>query len=337
MAQELLNKAAEALSAGKPQEALAVLCTVDETFPPRNFFTLKALCLGATGSPQELVPLLTREAQLYPDNKDVFELLSAISAGSGSGVSSVALRILSAIAQRSPSGSAPSRPETPVVMGPDELARIFPGVSFGNSIQVLGIANTSIGEGTCIGDDTWLNVCLRDDQKRLRIGRCVLVGRQSMISTGGSLEIGDYCLFAPRVYISDADHGFQDISSPVLQQPATLNRTLTVEENCWFGINTVISGSITIGRGSVVAANSVVLDDVPPFSVVAGNPACIIKMLNPLTGTWERTRGETDIGPILIAREQRPFAPREEYRKTLQAHAKFDKISDIFTGRGICF
>jgi hypothetical protein len=46
---------------------------------------------------------------------------------------------------------------------------------------------------------------------RMKIGKCVLVGRQSMISIGGYLEMGDYCVFAPRVYVSDADHIFTDI------------------------------------------------------------------------------------------------------------------------------
>jgi acetyltransferase-like isoleucine patch superfamily enzyme len=61
-------------------------------------------------------------------------------------------------------------------------------VSFGKNVQVLGLANVEIGDGSCISDDVWLNVCLRDNQIRLKIGHCVLVGRQSMISTGGHLE-----------------------------------------------------------------------------------------------------------------------------------------------------
>ncbi len=91
------------------------------------------------------------------------------------------------------------------------IENLYPNVSFGFGVQVIGARNLQIGEGSCVGDNTWLNVCIRDEKVRMKIGRCVLIGRQSVISTGGFLEIADYCVLAPRVYVSDANHIFDDI------------------------------------------------------------------------------------------------------------------------------
>lgn len=210
----------------------------------------------------------------------------------------------------------------------------FPDVAFGDHIQILGIRNISIGKGSCVGNNTWLNICVRDEHIRMRIGECVLVGRQNMISTGGYLEIGDYCVFAPRVYISDADHIFANIMQPIIQQGATINRSVIVEENCWLGINTVISGNLTVGRGSIIGANTVVTRDIHPFSVVAGNPGQIIKMYSPRSGSWERTRTEEDIERILEERRMIGMPIREEYQQILRRNAGISRLDPILTGRG---
>ena len=231
---------------------------------------------------------------------------------------------------------APQPPAEPAGAA-QPLEQAFPDVSFGKSVQVIGIRNISIGAGSCVGDDAWLNVAMRDDSLRMRIGDSVLIGRQSVISTGGFLEIGDFCVLAPRVFVSDVDHGFQDIGCPVLMQPVTTGRQIIVEENCWLAINSVLTGNITIGRGSVVGANSVVNKDVPPFCVVAGNPARIIKMYNPRSAQWERCdKGELSFKTIMAARAAFPLPGREEYRQLLKQRAPSLVIDPIVAGRGVC-
>jgi len=216
-----------------------------------------------------------------------------------------------------------------------EFAARFPKVTFGSNLQMIGLANMAIGEGSCIADNAWMNVCTRDDQVRMRIGRCVLVGRQGVVSTAGYLEIGDYCVFAPRVYVSDADHVFADVTQPVLQQGVTDGRSVVIEENCWLGINTVVSGNLTVGRGSVVGANSVVTKDVPPFSVVVGIPARVVKMFNPETGAWEKADTREAQERIAQARQRSPLPGREEYRRILAARAAFSEVNPIVAGNNI--
>ena len=217
----------------------------------------------------------------------------------------------------------------------DPLHKLFAGVTFGKSVQILGMRNVRIGSGSCIGDDVWLNVCLRDNQVRLVIGEKVLIGRRCMISTGGHLDIGDFCVFAPNVYVSDADHKFYNITLPILEQGATINRSVIIEENCWLGINAVVMGEVTVGRGSVVAANSVVISDIAPFSVVAGNPSKPIKMYNPLSSQWERVTDEKSILRIEDARRTSLLPSRDELRKLLKRNSHMNAVDPVVAGRGV--
>jgi len=207
-------------------------------------------------------------------------------------------------------------------------------ITIGKDVQIIGSKNIQIGDGTCIGDNAWLNVCIRDEKLRMKIGRCVLIGRQSVISTAGYLEIGDYSLLAPRVFVSDADHIYTDIYQPVIQQGTTENRSVIIEENCWLGMQSVITGNLTVGRGSVVAANAVVTKDIPPFTVVAGVPAKIIRMYNFLTRRWERIIDEAHIEKILKIRENIGIPSRAEYRQILEKNARIRYIAPIVVGKG---
>jgi acyl-[acyl carrier protein]--UDP-N-acetylglucosamine O-acyltransferase len=137
---------------------------------------------------------------------------------------------------------------------------------------------------------------------------------------------------APRVYVSDVDHIFADPTHPIIEQGATLNRTLTIEENCWLGVNVVVSGNIKVGRGSVIAANSVVLKDVPPFSVVAGVPARVVKMYDFSTKSWELVRNEEGTQRIRNSNDKVGFPSREEFKKMLNSSSKISKIPGSFGG-----
>lgn len=214
-----------------------------------------------------------------------------------------------------------------------DFKALFPEVSFGKDVQVLGIKNIQIGSGTCIGARTWLNVCNRDDSVRMYIGARSLVGRDSMISVGGRLEIGEFCLFAPRVYISDADHVYDNIMVPYAEQGATAGQVI-LEENCWLGINTSISGNLTIGRGSVIGANSVVTKDIPPFSVAVGSPAKVIKIFDFKRTQWVKVRDEIHYRELMVERESQMIPSREVYLKILQKKSTLTAFDPVLSGDG---
>ncbi len=121
--------------------------------------------------------------------------------------------------------------------------------------------------------------------ERLSIGNGVYIGKQVHIEA--NCEIGDYCLLANRVaIIGRHDHDFSAIGYPVRYAPWIGSKRLpsrfagekvVLENDVWLGYGVIVLTGITIGRGAIVAAGSVVTKDVPPYSVVAGSPAHVIK------------------------------------------------------------
>ena len=84
-------------------------------------------------------------------------------------------------------------------------------------------------------------------------------------------------MFANSAYISDSDwHGIYDQALPVGQ-----SKQVTLEDNVWIGDGAIVSKGVTIGKNSIVGARAVVVKDIPENVIVAGNPAEIIKELDP--------------------------------------------------------
>jgi maltose O-acetyltransferase len=92
-------------------------------------------------------------------------------------------------------------------------------------------------------------------------------------------KIGDYVMIAPNVsLLGGFTHPFDDLSSPMVLQPDLYKGPIVIEDDVWIGINAVIMPGVHIGKGAVVGANSVVTHDVPPYSVVGGTPARVLRV-----------------------------------------------------------
>jgi acetyltransferase-like isoleucine patch superfamily enzyme len=87
-------------------------------------------------------------------------------------------------------------------------------------------------------------------------------------------------MISPRVSIYSENHNFSETAVPMIEQGVTRS-FVKIEDDCWIAANSVILAGVTVGKGSVVAAGSIVTKDVPPYSVVAGNPAQVIKSRTP--------------------------------------------------------
>ncbi|MFZ7125868.1 MAG: acyltransferase [Desulfobacterales bacterium] len=110
----------------------------------------------------------------------------------------------------------------------------------------------------------------------IRIGDFCLVCPGVRVSSAVEIRIGSSCMLASGVYITDADwHGLYDRVS--------LGRTapVVIADNVWLGDGVMVCKGVTIGENSVVGAGSVVVRDIPPNTVAAGNPASRIKSLDP--------------------------------------------------------
>ncbi len=138
-------------------------------------------------------------------------------------------------------------------------------IGAGSTIEDFATVNNGVG-GVVIGDGV-----------RIGIGNVLI----------GPVRIGNNVIIAQNVVMSGLNHGYEDISVPVSLQPVS-TAEIVVEDDCWIGANAVLTAGVTIGRHSVVAGGSVVTKDVPPFCVVGGNPARILKRYNESTGAWEK-------------------------------------------------
>lgn len=110
----------------------------------------------------------------------------------------------------------------------------------------------------------------------LKIGNNSSIGPYSYIGCSGYIEIGDNVIMSPRVSIYAENHNFNDTTIPIKEQ-GVKKEFVKIEDDCWIAANSIILAGVTIGRGSVIGAGSVVTKDVPPYSVIAGSPARIIK------------------------------------------------------------
>ena len=119
----------------------------------------------------------------------------------------------------------------------------------------------------------------------------VIIGERTRIGLGntiiGPVKIGNDIMFAQNIVVSGLNHGYEDIHTPISIQP-TKTKLITIEDECWIAANSVITAGVTIGKHSVVAAGSVVVKDVEPFTIVAGNPAKVVKQYNEQTKQWEK-------------------------------------------------
>lgn len=119
----------------------------------------------------------------------------------------------------------------------------------------------------------------------VHIGEHVRIGIGNVLI--GPVRIGNNVIIAQNVVMSGLNHNYDDVSLPISLQPVT-TAEITVEDDCWIGANAVLTAGVRIGRHAVVAGGSVVTKDVPPFTVVGGNPARILKQYNQATKVWEK-------------------------------------------------
>ncbi len=102
------------------------------------------------------------------------------------------------------------------------------------------------------------------------------IGPYNYIGCSGKITIGNNVMLAPRVSIYAENHVFDNPNITIKAQ-GVAKMEVVIEDDCWIAANAVILAGVRIGKGAVVAAGSVVNEDVPPFSVVAGVPARVIK------------------------------------------------------------
>lgn len=139
------------------------------------------------------------------------------------------------------------------------------GVTFGDRVSVgrfamvrpSGYYGGELGKGLIVGDNS-------------------NIGAYCYVGCSGGIRIGSNVMMSPRVSLYAENHNFAEVTRPMKEQGVT-RQSIIIEDDCWIASHSVVLAGVTIGRGSIVAAGSVVTKDVPPYSIVAGSPARVLR------------------------------------------------------------
>ena len=144
------------------------------------------------------------------------------------------------------------------------------------------IGQLKIGKNTDISDFTTL-VAMNDplnqlDNSSLIIGSNTYIGEYNNIRAGGGLiQIGNNCSISQHISIIASNHKY-DKSSLIRSQLWDLkNNYVIIKDDVWIGANVVILPGVTVSKGAIIGAGSVVTKDVPEYAIVIGSPARVIR------------------------------------------------------------
>ncbi len=177
------------------------------------------------------------------------------------------------------------------------LIRIGKSVNIQHFVELIGTPYIEIGDRVSLLKGVQINALGHQNNKvhikdRVRLERGVdirslhdthividenaYIGPYVIICGTGNIKIGKNCLIAPHCGIFANNHIFADPTLTIEQQGVT-RQGIIIEDDCWLGHNVTVLDGVTIGKGSIVGAGSVVTQNIPPFSIAVGTPARIIK------------------------------------------------------------
>ena len=146
-------------------------------------------------------------------------------------------------------------------------------------MQFSDTQSVKIGNSVFIAHYAWL---MGDGNKKhitLSIGDNAQIGHFVHIIAKYNVKIEDSVLIADKVYISDCDHNYIDVSIPIYKQGVHHSGDVVIGEGSWLGENVCVLGA-KIGKHCVIGANSVVTHDIPDYSIAVGAPARVIRTIN---------------------------------------------------------
>lgn len=147
-------------------------------------------------------------------------------------------------------------------------------VIFGRNIQLGKFSQIICSPDNHVRFTTWPG---KLHHAEIVIGDYCLISPGTRISAADSIRIGDNCMLAANVYISDSDwHGIYN-----RVRPFRCTKAVVLENNVWLGESVIVNKGVRIGENSVIGAGAVVTKDIPANVVAAGNPARVIKTINP--------------------------------------------------------
>lgn len=159
------------------------------------------------------------------------------------------------------------------------------------AVSIVNPGGIRVGTFVKIGTNAVLEALVPERGVTLRIEDGAYIGHFPRITAVGEVIIGEEAMLADRVYVSDTNHIYDDVTVPIKQQGLRDGRRVEIGRGAWLGIGAVVVGNVRIGENAVVGANTVVREDVPDRAVVAGDPARIVRYHDGEEWRWSRPRG----------------------------------------------
>ena len=142
--------------------------------------------------------------------------------------------------------------------------------SLGYSVEI-NCPNIIIGDNVAIRDNIRIG-----GKGKCFIGHNTVINSYTLIACYKEVNIGNNVMIAPYVYILDIDHEYKNRDIPISKQ-GYRTKSVKIEDDVWIGTNVVITKGVTIKRGSIIAANSLVNRDIEAFSIYGGSPAKFLR------------------------------------------------------------
>ncbi len=158
----------------------------------------------------------------------------------------------------------------------------------GNNVKIRGGNSLSISKGCHVMDNSTIigniviknnvfiheNVQIRSDKFKIIIGEKTTINRNTTILA--QCQIGSNVSIAPNVINVGSNHIFSDLSKNIKSQGIS-SKGIIIDDDVWIAANSTILDGVKIGKGAIIAAGAVVNKDVPPYTIVGGIPAKILK------------------------------------------------------------
>ena len=156
-------------------------------------------------------------------------------------------------------------------------------------VYIRGGKGMTFGPGFTTGYRCRLEIFNPQDGIKLTIGEHCKFGDQVHITATERVTMGNDCLLASHIFISDTNHGtgLEDPRTPPDSRPLTTS-PVTIGNCVWIGEGAAILPGSSVGDGCIIGAHAVVKGVIPAYSVAAGAPARVIKRYNFETSAWEK-------------------------------------------------
>jgi acetyltransferase-like isoleucine patch superfamily enzyme len=155
------------------------------------------------------------------------------------------------------------------------------------SVMVFGWKNVWIGEHTTVGENVWFNANFRaDPHKKIVIGNNCHIAKGSYFSCGPMIRLKDYCFTGFNCNFLGCGHHFDSPLIPYIASGVTEGAAIEIGVNCWLTDHVTVLEGVRIGYGSIIGAGTLVTRDIPPFSVVVGNPHRLLRRFDFASKRW---------------------------------------------------